>query len=383
MQKTLKFRNFKVVNSHINTMLRMSKVQYKSSDLFSILKEHFGKDMNLARIKAMGMIICALCKVQTVAYTKLASAFETKADAGSSLRRIQRLIAECIIDTDIIAKLILKLLPIKGPYSLSLDRTNWKYSSTNINILTLGVIYDGMAFPILFKMLDKRGNSNTQERVDLISRFITIAGRDSIRHLMADREFVGSDWLEYLNSNGIHYHIRIRENFYVKRHGKEVKAHWLFNDLKLGECKHLNGIYYVNGQACYLSASRIKNNKKVPELQILVSYCNAEESLEMYKQRWQIETCFKALKSGGFDIEATHVRDLNRLANLFAIVMLAYTWCYLIGIYIHENIKSIKVLRHGRKAVSLFRYGLDYVHRCLINHTNRYQIDIFKFLSYT
>ena len=103
MQKTLKFRNFKVVNYHINPMLRSSKVHYKSSDLFSILREHFGKDMNLARIKAMSMMICALCKVQRIAYTKLASAFDSDAEASSSLRRIQRLIAECIINTDLIA----------------------------------------------------------------------------------------------------------------------------------------------------------------------------------------------------------------------------------------------------------------------------------------
>ena len=153
-------------------MLRSPNVHYKSSDLFSILREHFGKDMNLARIKAMSMMICALCKVQRIAYTKLASSFDNEAGAGSSLRRIQRLIAECVINTDLIAKLILKLIPVKGPYSLSLDRTNWKFSDTNINILTLGITRDGMAFPIVFKMMDKRGNSSTEERKDLITRFI-------------------------------------------------------------------------------------------------------------------------------------------------------------------------------------------------------------------
>ena len=117
-------------------MLRSPKAHYKSSDLFSILREHFGKDMNLARIKAMSMMICALCKVQRIAYTRLASAFDNEAGAGSSLSRIQRLIAECVINTDLIVKLILKFIPVKGPYSLSLDRTNWKFSDTNINILT-------------------------------------------------------------------------------------------------------------------------------------------------------------------------------------------------------------------------------------------------------
>ncbi len=100
-------------------MSRNSMVHYKSSELFSILREHFGKDMNLARIKAMSMMICALCKVQRVAYTKLASAFGSEAEAGSSLRRIQRLIAECAINTDLIARLILKLIPVKGPYPQS------------------------------------------------------------------------------------------------------------------------------------------------------------------------------------------------------------------------------------------------------------------------
>ena len=345
-------------------MLRNSKIHCKSNDLFSILREHFGKDMNMARIKAMSMMICALCKVQRIAYTKLAAAFDSEAEASSSLRRIQRLIAECVIRTDLIARLILKLIPVKGPYSLSMDRTNWKFSNTNINILTLGIIYDGMAFPIAFKMMDKRGNSNTGERMELITRFLSLAGEGSIAHLMADREFVGSEWFAFLNTRGIHYHIRIRENFRVIRHGKESKAHWLFTDLKLGECKHLSGIYYVNGQPCYLSGSKIKGKEGRPELQILVSYCSAEESLEMYRQRWQIETMFKGLKSSGFNIEDSHVRSQERMANLFSIVMIAYVWCYLVGIYIHEHIKGIRVLHHGRRAISLFRYGLEYISAC-------------------
>ena len=51
---------------------------YKSSDLSRILNTHFGKPMNLARIIVMSMMICALCKGQQVAYTKLAAAFDTE-----------------------------------------------------------------------------------------------------------------------------------------------------------------------------------------------------------------------------------------------------------------------------------------------------------------
>ncbi|HCY72798.1 MAG TPA: hypothetical protein DHU75_01270 [Rikenellaceae bacterium] len=89
------------------------------------------------------------------------------------------------------------------------------------------------------------------------------------------------------------------------------------------------------------------------------------------------------LKSSGFNIENSHVRIHERMANLFAIVMIAYVWCYLVGIYIHQNIKEIRILYHGRKSKSLFKYGLEYISQCLLNHTNRYQINVIKFLSYT
>ena len=45
--------------------------------------------------------------------------------------------------------------------------------------------------------------------------------------------------------------------------------------------------------------------------------------------------------------------------------------------------RCLEVLKHMRRAVSLFKYGLDYIFQCLVNHTNRYRINVFKFLSYT
>lgn len=41
-------------------MLRTSKVHYKSCELYPILHEHFGKSMNLARIKALCMKLWVL-----------------------------------------------------------------------------------------------------------------------------------------------------------------------------------------------------------------------------------------------------------------------------------------------------------------------------------
>ena len=80
-------------------------------------------------------------------------------------------------------------------------------------------------------MLPKRGNSNSQERIELMERFVNLFGKERIESLVADREFVGQKWLEYLNREQIRYHIRIRNNFkvWLPHKAKEVKAFWLFN----------------------------------------------------------------------------------------------------------------------------------------------------------
>jgi hypothetical protein len=82
---------------------------------------------------------------------------------SSSLHRIQRFMAEYLLDTDIIARFVFALLPNKPHYRLALDRPNWKIGATDINILIL-------ATPILYKMMPKFGNSSTAERINLMQR---------------------------------------------------------------------------------------------------------------------------------------------------------------------------------------------------------------------
>jgi hypothetical protein len=87
--------------------------------------------------------------------------------------------------------------------------------------------------------------------------------------------------------------------------GKRTKAFRMFNDLKIGHCKVLHRILYVNNQLCYLSASKVKDKNGIPELQIIVCFNKPENAQEIYKERWQIETAFGALKSNEFNIEDT------------------------------------------------------------------------------
>ncbi|MGB0884730.1 MAG: IS4 family transposase [Flavobacteriales bacterium] len=361
--------------------MKKTNVSDKITELTSVLSTQCSGSLNLARIKLIALFICSLCKVQTVTFSKLANAFDSSSESASSLRRIQRFMADFSLDRDFVARLIFNLLPNKADkLILSIDRTNWKFGQLDINIFMLGIVYEGVAFPLLFTMLKKRGNSNTQERIDLVERFITLFGKDCIDALVADREFVGQKWIEYLNQEEIKYHIRIRANFkiFLPRKNKEVKAFWLFNNLKAGDYKVYDKIVKLGDQYCYVSGCKLSKG----DFLILISFNNPNQAQAHYKQRWQIEMCFKAMKSSGFDIEKTHLNKIERIEKLVLLVMIAFVWCYKVGIYLHK-LKPIKIKTHGRKAKSIFKYGLDYIANSLLNTLNQDFINLTQFLSCT
>ncbi|PIF00162.1 MAG: hypothetical protein CR994_06765 [Maribacter sp.] len=80
-----------------------------------------------------------------------------------------------------------------------------------------------------------------------------------------------------------------------------------------GQYRHYNKIVLINGQYCHLSGCRLQNG----DFLIIVSFNRPQEARDDYAQRWQIEMCFKAMKSGGFDIEKHILQIWNVSKNRY------------------------------------------------------------------
>jgi hypothetical protein len=92
---------------------------------------------------------------------------------------------------------------------------------------------------------------------------------------------------------------------------------------------------------------------------------------------------FKAFKTSGFNIEDTHLTEIERISRLVAVVCIAFSWSYLIGLFVHKYIKKIEIKTHGRKAMSFFKYGFIFIGDALLNgKTNDYNKCV-KLLSCT
>ena len=89
------------------------------------------------------------------------------------------------------------------------------------------------------------------------------------------------------------------------------------------------------------------------------------------------------MKSSGFNIEDTHLRDRGRIARLFAIVCIAFVWAYLVGEHKDINVRPIRFLKHGRREKSLVKYRLEEFSNVLFRPTYEPKFDVFKFLSCT
>ena len=330
-----------------------------------LLHDYFSTKLNWnsRRIEFLVLILGALIKVQTVNYERLACSMESEAKIESRLRRIQRFFAEFIIDKSAIAKLIFSLLPQKENLLVSIDRTNWQFGKTDINIFMLSVCYQGVAFPLLWQMLPKKGNSNCKERITLLDDFIKLFGSNCIGALLGDREFIGKKWQQYLIRMNIPFHLRVKENmwFYKPSNQDRFKISWLLQGYKINQIYHHPKLLYVGQSLVYLSAMKLQSGEYLS----IISYNNQVKSIENYKERWQIETMFKGFKTNGFNMEDTHLNDVDRIDKLVAILSVAFAWAYKAGIYVHEQIKAIKIKAHGRKAYSFFRYGLNFLQNAI------------------
>lgn len=316
-----------------------------------------------ARVTLLAQFIFALIKVRTVNLVQVAQAFSGDTSADSNYKRLQRFLRHFEIDFDVVAIVISHLFCPEGKWVLSLDRTNWQLGKYKINFLVLGVVVQNVAIPIFWTTLPKKGNSNTDDRLTLMNRFLGVFGSEKIECLTADREFKGAKWLAYLKEEKINFCIRIANNTKVwnKHRNRKLPVSRIFS-LQLGEQMSIRKARSIWGVPVYLSCIRGARG-----LVVIASSESPEKAIETYRQRWAIETLFGCLKTRGFNLEATHVTDLERLKKLFLVLTITFAWCLKVGIWITER-KPIVIKKHGRQSKSIFRIGLDQLRRPMLSN---------------
>lgn len=247
------------------------------------------------------------------------------------------------------------------------------------NLLVIGLLYKGVCIPLVWQDLNRAGNSSSAERLALVDRFLAWWGKTGLPlptlYLVGDREFIGQHWLMGLERRQIHYVMRLKRNrtFEVwQRYSKgkrkvrlSVLQRWL---------QRTGRAYAEIVLADELIAPVVMlpldqpSGKEGNYLYLITNRDCPDEVQTLYRIRWQIEVCFKHLKTNGFHLEDLNRTQPHKIELMFGVLTLTYALAVREGILTYtdqEQAVPVKQYANGQQtlAKSVFRKGLTQLKR--------------------
>lgn len=326
--------------------------------LAGTLSRPFG--LSKRRLETLGSLISGCIVSRTVNLSHIAGHVPGQAQIASRYRRLQRFFQHVCLDGGDVARTIVAVLGLRPPFTLCLDRTNWQVGKTDINILVLAIAGKRLRVPLLWTLLDGCGPSDTAARIALVDRFCDLFGRAAIAMLVADREFIGAQWFDFLVEKDIPFVIRVRQNLsVVLAGGGRTSVATLFSRRLWRNRESCTGLRFDAMQSASanrfaLSAKTLKNGERL----VLATNRDPRLAAGIYRRRWQIECLFADTKTRGLNLEDTRLRNPKKLFLLIAVVALAIACAHLASRKIQGR-TGIKRAAHGYRRKSTFRTGFD------------------------
>jgi len=334
--------------------------------LANVLHETLG--WHRARMTFMARFVLCSVQLTTTNLRRIALALKAGVEDRSNYRRIRRFLAEYDVDYAGLSKLLVRLVPQDPPYVLVLDRTEWHFGQTPVNVLMIGIAHRGIAFPVAWTALPKSGGSGSTEQIEVLEAALCALDVEEVEALTADREFISARWLKRLQAVSIPFAIRLRSGRRLRlgEDGPALPAKMYARGLAIGESRVVGSRRLDGAEEASVPVQiivrRVGSDAQPLKNRFLVlatAGLDPTRGPALYRRRWEVETLFAALKSRGFDLETTHLTAPDRIRRLIGLVAVAFAWSHLVGEKRAEIHGAPPRKAHGRRSRSLFRYGLD------------------------
>ena len=153
-------------------------------------KRSDGLSVSNGLVETVCLLLVGIASARTVNLSSLSGEMPTQAKVDSTYRRLQRFFPHVVLGEDWTARLVIRMLGLCGNWHLCLDRTHWRIARKQIKLLVLAVATRRYRVPLIWTVLGKAGNSSPKERIALMKRYLDLFGAESIKSLLADREFI-------------------------------------------------------------------------------------------------------------------------------------------------------------------------------------------------
>ena len=238
-------------------------------------------------------------------------------------------------------------------------------------ILCLGLVVRHRVLPVAWRVVPQQSTAWPKRQATyvriLLHEVDAALPAGCSATLLADRGVSSAGVIDACRTVGWHYVLRLNarahRGAHIRQHGQE-RPLW---DLVTGPGQRWSGRVQVFRQAGWRSVwltIHWANDATAPWV-LITDVPGPGRAVRLYRRRMRAEATSQDLKSRGFTIEASKVRDLNRLNRLLLAVHLAYWWAEQLGLRVIRQGQRRRYDRADRRDHSVLRLGLRVMHDLL------------------
>jgi len=246
-------------------------------------------------------------------------------------------------------------------------------------IIWVGVVYRGRTIPLSWRIVTQSSSTVrlwTLQRVLRPTARLLPSGIPVV--LLADRGFADGKLMKYLKETlGWHFRIRIKRSFQfnvdeqwraVSSVSLQAGEAYFTPSVSLGKTKPYPGVYLA-----------FAHDRPSGERWVIVSDEPTHlQTFAQYRLRFQVEESFLDLKSNGFNLEASRLRDKFALTQLCGVMALTTLFLVLQGTQVVASGQRRQVDTHWNRGMSYFKVGWNWIRLAI---TRQLDIDVYRFLS--
>jgi hypothetical protein len=236
----------------------------------------------------------------------------------------------------------------------------------NYRLMTVGLAYKKRVLPLVWRLhRGQKGHTTAASQVALFRVVQPWLPQRAQVWVVGDSGFQSVPLLRWLHRQGWLFVIRQQGRIKVRPSGQT----WL----------KLNELALQPGQTRYLGWGRLTEKHDAGWFWLIVHWARGEDDpwyliantagrrrlIRCYKRRMGIEELYGDLKGHGFDLEATHLKDPDRIDRLILAVCLTFVWFITLGSWVVKRGFRHLLDHRSRLDKSYFRLGWDWLERCL------------------
>lgn len=322
-------------------------------------------DERITRVRNMALLLVGLTSARGIHLSQIVNQWPQVAGKVPSLvNRLGRFLRNPRVEVRTWYEPLAKHLisQFKGrPLRLIIDCTK---VGLHFRMLSISIAYKKRALPLVWSIhRGRKGHVGYKAQLELLEYLFELIDDEAEVWLLGDAGFESVHLFNWLSEHNWHF---------VLRHPGKNKVRWPGQPwVKLGEipiqpgetlsigwveltAKHAAGPYWLT----------IHWATGEEEPWFLLSDCTDERTLiRLYAIRMWTEELYGDLKGHGFDLEATHLDDADRIARLVLAVCINFVWFIALGVWIVKRGWRHLLDHKSRRDKSYFRLGLDWFDR--------------------